>query len=188
MVSLRNVAPVCKSLGFRRGLMPCRSNRMAGDPAAIHHNGSARSVGFCAINTVSQAPVLEAPVLAPSLLRAGFEARALMAHRWSGSGLPGDHGRTSCQARATGRYAANDGAWNVDFECFLGSSGTKPLHRVPLQCHPKQCADKHLRPPTARSDIVAYLAVNLRPLVGALVSAVPALRLDYPKTSQPRRR
>lgn len=141
-----------------------------------------------AINTVSQAPVLEAPVLAPSLLRAGFEARALMAHRWSGSGLPGDHGRTSCQARATGRYAANDGAWNVDFECFLGSSGTKPLHRVPLQCHPKQCADKHLRPPTARSDIVAYLPVNLRPLVGALVSAVPALRLDYPKTSQPRRR
>jgi len=78
MVSLRNVARVCKSLGFRRGPMPRRSNRMAGDPAVIRHNGSARSVGFC-----------------------------------DQHGLPGDHGRTSCQARATRRYAANDGAWNA---------------------------------------------------------------------------
>src|SRR5882757_263108 len=29
---------------------------------------------------------------------------------------PSDHGRTSCRARATGRYAANDGARNVDLE------------------------------------------------------------------------
>jgi hypothetical protein len=78
-------------------------------------------------------------------------------HRWSGSGLPRDHGRTSCRARATRRYAANDGPRNVDFECFLGSSGTRPLHTVPLQCHPKQCADKHLRLSTARSDTVAFI-------------------------------
>src|SRR4029453_8829888 len=58
--SLRNVAPVCKSLGFRTGLMPCRSNRMAGDPAVIRHNGSACSVGFCDQHA-PQAPVLEAP-------------------------------------------------------------------------------------------------------------------------------
>src|SRR5258708_34875721 len=62
-----------------------------------------------------------------------------------------------CRARATRRYAASDGARNVDFECFLGSSGTRPLHTVPLQCHPKQCADKHLPTPTARSDTVAFI-------------------------------
>ena len=28
---------------------------------------------------------------------------------------------------------------------------------MPLQCHPKQCADKHLRPSTARSDTVAFI-------------------------------
>ena len=64
---------------------------------------------------------------------------------------------TSRRARATRRHAANDGARNVDFECFLGSSGTRPLHAVPLQCHPNQCADKHLPPPTAPSDIVAFI-------------------------------
>jgi hypothetical protein len=85
-------------------------------------------------------------------------------HRWSGSDLPRDHGRRSCRARVTRRYAANDGARNVDFECFLGSSGTRLLHAVPLQCHPKQRADKHLRPPPARRDIVAlYLAVEREP-------------------------
>ncbi len=41
------------------------------------------------------------------------EARALTVHRWSGSGLPCDHGRTSCRARATRRYAANDGETNT---------------------------------------------------------------------------
>ena len=84
-------------------------------------------------------------------------ARALTVHRWSGSGLPCDHGHTSCRARATRRYAANDGARKVDFECFLGSSGTRPLHTVPLQCHSKQCVNRHLRPPTARSDTVAFI-------------------------------
>src|SRR5882762_200439 len=69
---------------------------------------------------------------------------------------PCDHGRTSCRARATRRYAGN-----VDFECFLGSSGTRPLHAVPLQCHPKQCADKHLRPPTAQSDTVAFILPSI---------------------------
>jgi hypothetical protein len=88
-------------------------------------------------------------------------ARALTVHRWSGCGLPCEHGRTSCRARATRRYAANDGARNVDFECFLGSSGIRPLHTVPLQCHPKQCADRHLRPPTARSDIVAFILPSI---------------------------
>jgi hypothetical protein len=82
-------------------------------------------------------------------------------HRWSGSSLPCDHGRKSCRARATRRYAANDGPRNVDFECFLGSSGTRPLHTVPLQCHPKQCADKHLRLSTARSDTVAFILPSL---------------------------
>ena len=79
---------------------------------------------------------------------------------------------------ATRRNAANDGARNVDFECFLGSSGTKLLHTVPLQCHPKQCADKHLRPPTARSDTVAFILPPIpgsqarQTLVGALILAV----------------
>jgi len=78
-------------------------------------------------------------------------------HRWSGSGLPCDHGGASCRARATRRYAANDGARNIDFECFLGSSGTRPLHTVPLQCHPNQCAGKHLRPrrPGATSSLLS---------------------------------
>jgi len=62
---------------------------------------------------------------------------------------------------ATRRNAANDGARNVDFECFLGSSGTRPLHTVPLQCHPKPCADKHLRPSTARSDTVAFILPSI---------------------------
>jgi hypothetical protein len=75
-------------------------------------------------------------------------ARALTALRWFGSGLQCDHGRTSRRARATRRHAANDGARNVDFECFLGSSGTRPLHAVPLRaiqinvqtntCHPRR--------------------------------------------------
>jgi hypothetical protein len=87
-------------------------------------------------------------------------ARALTALRWSGSGLPCDHGRTSRRARATRRYAANDGARNVDFECFLGSSGTRPLHAVPLQCHPNQCADKHLPPRRPKRHRRYYLAVS----------------------------
>src|SRR5438105_11711298 len=37
------------------------------------------------------------------------------------------------------------------------SSGTRRLLMVPLQRHPNQCPDKHLRPPTARSDIVAFI-------------------------------
>src|SRR5438874_1327936 len=37
-------------------------------------------------------------------------ARALTVHRWSGSDLPCDHGRTSCRARAPNRYAAMGGA------------------------------------------------------------------------------
>jgi hypothetical protein len=41
------------------------------------------------------------------------------------------------------------------FECFLGSNGTRPFRTVPPQCHPNQHADKHLRPPTPRSNIVA---------------------------------
>ena len=84
-------------------------------------------------------------------------ARALSAHRWSGSGLPCDHGWHPCQTCATRRYAASDGARNVDFECFLGSNGTRPPNTVPLQCHPKQCAAKHLRPLTVRSDTVAFI-------------------------------
>jgi hypothetical protein len=95
-------------------------------------------------------------------------ARALTALRWSGRGLPCDHGRTSRQARATRRYAANDGARNVDFECFLGSGGTRPLHAVPLQCRPNQCANRHLPPPTAPSDIVAFILPSLG-LWGAVV-------------------
>jgi hypothetical protein len=42
-----------------------------------------------------------------------------------------------------------------------GSSGTRPLHTVPLQCHPRQRADKRLRPPTARSDIVAFILPSI---------------------------
>ena len=83
--------------------------------------------------------------------------RAYRGHRWSGSGLPCDHGRTSSRARATRRYAANDGARNVDFECFLGSSGTRPLHTVPLQCHPKhvQTNTYDRRRPGATSSLLS---------------------------------
>src|SRR6266404_5203652 len=40
-------------------------------------------------------------------------------HRWSGSGLPCDHGRTSCRARAANRYAAMGGARDIDSEHFF---------------------------------------------------------------------
>jgi hypothetical protein len=100
-------------------------------------------------------------------------ARALTALCWSGSGLPCDLGRTSHRARATKRHATNDGARNADFECFLSSSGTRPLHAVPLQCYPKQCAGKGLRPPTARSDIVAFiLPSDLRPSSRSVMSGI----------------
>jgi hypothetical protein len=100
------------------------------------------------------------------------EARALTAHRWSGSGFPCDHGRTSCRARATRRYAANDGARDVDFECFLGSSGTSRLRKVPPQCHPKQRANKHLRPRRPGATPSLLSCRQSQTLVGALVPAV----------------
>ena len=105
----------------------------------------------------AKGPGQRSAVKAASRRSRSREARALTAFRWSGSGLSCDHGGHPCRACATRRYATNDGARNVDFECFLGSNGTMPLHTVPLQCHPKQCADKHLRHPTARSDTVAFI-------------------------------
>jgi len=153
--------PFASPLAFEAGL--CRAAAIEWRATRRLSVTTGRPVRWVsAINTVSHAPVLEAPVLAPSLLRVGFEGldgAPLVRQRPPRRSWP-----DVCEARATRRYAANDGAWNVDFECSLGSSGTKPLHRLPLQCHPKQCADKHLRPPAARSDIVAFfLAVNLTP-------------------------
>ena len=40
---------------------------------------------------------------------------------------------------------------------FKQDSRSEAFCTVPLQCHPKQCADKHLRPPTARNDTVAFI-------------------------------
>lgn len=123
---------------------------------------SAPTLSFlCSLSAIAQGksrshggkePGQRSAVKAASRRSRSRAARALTAHRWSGSGPPCDHGRTSCRrARATRRYTANDGARNVDFEQFFGLSGTRSLHAVPLQCHPKQCADKHLQPPAARS-------------------------------------
>jgi len=98
--------------------------------------------------------------------------RAYRGHRWSGSGLPCDHGRTSCRARATRRYAANDGVRNVDFECFLGSSGTMPLHTVapPLACKDAQTNTFDPRRPGATSSLLSCR--QSQTLVGALILAV----------------
>ena len=78
-----------------------------------------------------------------------------------GSGLPCDHGRASSRARAANRYAAMRGARHIDSKCLFHSRGTEALCTVPLQCHSKQCANKHLRPPTARSDTVAFILPSL---------------------------
>jgi hypothetical protein len=113
--------------------------------------------GRKSLPTIEVAMALEVAMARRSVLPPPRFRRACRGRRWSGSGLPCDHGHTSCRARATRRYAANDGARNVDFECFLGSNGTRPLHKVPLQCHPKQCADRHLRPrrPGATSSVLS---------------------------------
>jgi hypothetical protein len=87
------------------------------------------------------------------------------------------------RTRASRRYAANDGARNVDLECFLGSSGTMPVHTVPLQCHPKQCADKHLRPPTARSDTVAFILPSSLSAMNVIRWSLVALQLP-PTTAE----
>src|SRR3981081_4607029 len=112
---------------------------------------------------------LEVAMARRSLLPPPRFRRACRGRRWPDSGLPCDHGQTSCRARATRRYVANDGARNVDFECFLGSSGTRPLHTVPLQRHPKQCADKNLRPPNGpKRHRRFYLAVSDACVEGAI--------------------
>jgi hypothetical protein len=64
---------------------------------------------------------------------------------------------TSCRARAANRYAAMGGARDIDSKRLFRRSGTRAFCTVPLQCHPKQCADKHLRPSTARGDTVAFI-------------------------------
>jgi hypothetical protein len=93
------------------------------------------------------------------------EARALTAHHWSGSGLPCDHGRRSCRARAANRYATMGGDGDIDSDhLFLSLKRHWAFCTVPLQCHPKQCADKHLTilDGTERHRRF-YLAINPRP-------------------------
>jgi hypothetical protein len=99
-------------------------------------------------------------------------ARALTGLRWSGSGLPCDHGRTSCRARATRRYVANDGARNVILNAF--SVRAAPGRFIRCRCsaiqNSVQTNTYDPRRPGATQSLLSCR--RSQTLVGALVLAV----------------
>jgi hypothetical protein len=98
-------------------------------------------------------------------------ARALTVHRWSSSGLPCSHDRTSCRTRATRRYLANDGARNVDFECF--SVRAAPVRFIRCRCSAirNDVQTNTCNPDGPERDRCFYLAV-----AWSMVSPPPVLR------------